>query len=100
MEKTEEFEEALHRKIMEEITKRNELISRLKQTLRTFKRSEAESFRYDMLSQLKEVEILNTRLDSYIQYTKNEMKKKVAISAEPVVSRTSFALPKVPKSQR
>ena len=100
MEKTEEFEEALHRKIAEEIKNRNELIDKLKQTLRTFKRSEAESLRCDMLSQLKEVEILNTRLDSYIKYTKNEMKKKVAISAEPVVSRTSFVLPRVPKSQR
>ena len=100
MEKTEEFEEALHKKIAGEIKNRNELIDKLKQTLRTFKRSEAESLRCDMLSQLKEVEILNTRLDSYIRYTKNEMKKKVAISAEPVVSRTSFVLPRVPKSQR
>ena len=100
MEKTEEFEEALHRKIAEEIKNRNQLIDKLKQTLRTFNRREAEFLRSDMLNQLKEVEILNTRLDSYIKYTKNEMKKKVAISAEPVVNRTSFVLPRVPKSQR
>ena len=119
MESIKRLEDSLHRRIEEEIRKRDDVISELREKLRTAGNNDTgtpardtDKYKGQLREKNKEIETLNAKLDSYIKLleertiseTKNVATKKVAISAEPITLRHSqalnFVLSKVPKTVR